>query len=226
MARAELLPARRDRLATERSTSVHSEASRLGLSSQPHCGGWYEKQPSDGVAAPKQPDHHDHHSRRVDETQGQHHVRIISPRGAVVKTVPTRPRACALLPPFDELRSAASSHLPGQTMLIAQSGPTHAALAGTLPRRRQLDGAPASRDRASARSGLAANNASPAIRGDCESSAARGAQLNTTAATAMRQTGHLAPQPAQSRNAREGATAAWRAGEAVPPRAELESRPW
>jgi hypothetical protein len=99
------------RLAAERSTSVHSEASRLGLSSQPHCGGWYEKQPSDGVAAPKQPDHHDHHSRRVNETQGQHHVRIISPRGVVVKT-PSQlaPRACALLPPFDESRSAASSH--------------------------------------------------------------------------------------------------------------------
>ena len=84
--------AQTDRLPTERSTSVDSEASRLGLSSQPHCGGRYEKQAPNGVAVPKQPDHHDHHSRRVDETQGEHHVRIIAPRRAVVKTLCTRTR--------------------------------------------------------------------------------------------------------------------------------------
>ena len=79
----------------ERSTNAGSEPPGLGLAAEPHRRGRHEKQPSNGIAASQQPDHHDHHSRRVEETQRDHDESIRQPKGPRQDVMVGMPRRAA-----------------------------------------------------------------------------------------------------------------------------------
>ena len=63
-------------LVPERSMNACSEPSGLSLPAEPHGGRRHDQEPSDGIAGSQQPDNDNHHSRRVEETQGEHDGRI------------------------------------------------------------------------------------------------------------------------------------------------------
>lgn len=70
-------PCDRPTLVTVRSTNACSESAGLGLAPQPHRSGRHDKQPSNGVARPQQPDHDDHDRRRIQKSQDDHAERIL-----------------------------------------------------------------------------------------------------------------------------------------------------
>jgi hypothetical protein len=70
-------PCERPTLVTVRSTNACSESAGLSLAPQPHRSGRHDKQPSNGVARPQQPDHDDHDRRRIQKSQDDHAERIL-----------------------------------------------------------------------------------------------------------------------------------------------------
>jgi hypothetical protein len=70
-------PRERPTIVTVRSTNACSESAGLSLAPQPHRSGRHDKQPSNGVARPQQPDHDDHDRRRIQKSQDDHAERIL-----------------------------------------------------------------------------------------------------------------------------------------------------